>query len=86
LPKLSLYAEIAAVDYLQETGQADLDARWIAGYFQDAGVLDEYPRQDLVAFAEMVQKALDKEVERIRNAAIFVPDNVIPLGKPRRRT
>lgn len=85
MPKLSIYVEMAAAEYLQETGKADLDVRWIAEYFQDAGVLDEHPRQDLVAFAGMVQKALDKEVERIRNTTTFVPDNVIPLGKPRRK-
>ncbi|MBC7944565.1 MAG: hypothetical protein H7X91_04725 [Burkholderiales bacterium] len=76
---------MAAVEYLRETGRADLDAHWIAEYFQDAGVLEEHPRQDLVAFADMVQKALDKEVGRIRNATTFLPDNVISLRKLRRK-
>ena len=64
MPKLSEYVEIAATEYLQETGETDLDARWIAEFFQDGGVLDEYPRQDLVAFHAMVQKSLTKKSEK----------------------
>ena len=60
MPKLSEYVEMAANEYLQETGKDELDARWIAGFFQDSGVLDDYPRQDLVAFSAMVQKELTK--------------------------
>ncbi len=66
VPKLSEYVEIAAAEYLQETGNSILDIGWIAEFYQDAGVLDDYPRQDLVAFANLVQKALDKKVEAPR--------------------
>jgi hypothetical protein len=62
--KLSEYVEMAANDYMQETGRDALDARWIAEFFQNAGVQDAYPRQDLVAFAGLVQKALSKKSER----------------------
>ena len=47
--KLSDYVELAASEYFLETGRIDLDARWIAAFFQDGGVMDAYPRQDLVA-------------------------------------
>ena len=49
--------------YLEEMGNAELNARWIAEFFQDCGVQDAYPRQDLIAFAEMVQKELTKKDE-----------------------
>jgi hypothetical protein len=64
LPKLSDFVELAAAEYYLETGRVELDARWIATYFQDSGVLDAYPRQDPVAFGELVQKALDTHAER----------------------
>jgi hypothetical protein len=54
MPKLSEYVEMAANEYLQETGKDELDARWIAEFFQDGGVQDDYPRQDLVAFSDLV--------------------------------
>jgi len=63
-PKLSDYVELAAAEYYLETGRIELDARWIAAYFQDSGVMDAYPRQDPVAFGELVQKALDAHAER----------------------
>jgi hypothetical protein len=66
MPKLSEYVEMAANEYLQETGRDELDAHWVAEFFQDAGVQDAYPRQDLVAFAGLVQKALSKKSERAR--------------------
>lgn len=64
MPKLSEYVEMAANEYLQETGRDELDAHWIAQFFQDSGVLDDYPRQDLVAFAALVEKELAKRSER----------------------
>lgn len=64
MPKLTEYAEMAAMEYLLETGEADLDARWIAEFFQNSGVLDDYPRQDLVVFCAMVQKELTRKSER----------------------
>ena len=64
MPKLTDYVKMAAEEYLQETGNTELNAHWIAEFFQDCGVQDAYPRQDLVAFAEMVQKELTKDEER----------------------
>lgn len=61
--KLSEYVEAASSEFLHETGRTTLDARWIAEFYQDSGLLDDYPRQDLVAFAEMVQKALLRRAE-----------------------
>ena len=63
-PKLSDYVELAASEYFLETGRVDLDARWIAAFFQDGGVMDAHPRLDLVAFGALVQKALTKHAER----------------------
>jgi hypothetical protein len=56
MPKLSEYVEMAANEYLQETGEDELDARWIAEFFQDSGVQDDYPRQDLVAFGDLCKR------------------------------
>ena len=67
--KLSDYVELAASEYFLETGRIDLDARWIAAFFQDGGVMDAYPRQDLVAFSALVQKALTKHAEHADKAA-----------------
>ncbi|MEO7560938.1 MAG: hypothetical protein ABIT23_11840 [Nitrosospira sp.] len=64
MPKLTDYVKMAAEEYLQATGNTELNAHWIAEFFQDCGVQDAYPRQDLVAFAEMVQKELTKNEER----------------------
>ncbi|HEX5539393.1 MAG TPA: hypothetical protein VFX01_06360 [Methylophilaceae bacterium] len=66
MTKLSEYVEIASSEYLNETGKTVLDSRWVAEFFQDSGVLDEYPRQDVVAFAELVQKSLTRQYEAAR--------------------
>lgn len=63
-PKLSDYVEIAAAEYIRETGRSELDSRWIAEFFQDSGVVEAYPRQDLVAFWIQVQKAVAKYADR----------------------
>ena len=34
-PKLSDFVELAAAEYLRDTGRVDLDARWITAYFAD---------------------------------------------------
>lgn len=68
--KLSEYVQSASSEYLHETGQTVLDARWIAEFYQDSGLLDDYPRQDLVAFAEMVQKALTRQAEASRRLSV----------------
>ena len=64
MAKLTEYAEMAAAEYVEETGSFDLNARWVAEFFQDSGAQDDYPRQDVVAFFDMVQKALTKNAER----------------------
>lgn len=61
--KLTDYVEMAATEYLQETCKDELDSVWIAEFFQDCGVQDDYPKQDLVAFYALVQKALTIKIE-----------------------
>jgi hypothetical protein len=61
--KLTDYVEMAATEYLQETGKGELDSVWAAEFFQDCGVQDDYPRQDLVDFYALVQKALTIKIE-----------------------
>ena len=75
--KLTDYAKMAADEYVQEVGSTELNARWIAEFFQDYGVQDAYPRQDLVAFAEMVQKELTKKEERATKNANFQLDKIL---------
>jgi hypothetical protein len=75
--KLSEYVEMAATEYLQEAGKAELDAHWIAEFFQDNGVQDDYPRQDLIAFYALVQKALTIKSERARKQAHLKLDKAI---------
>lgn len=82
-PKLSDYIEIAAADYFRETGSVELDARWIAEFFQDSGVAEAYPRQDLVAFSALVEKALAKHAERAGKQARLHLDRIANLGKKR---
>ena len=67
--KLTDYVEIAATEYLQETGKDELDSLWIAEFFQDYGVQADYPRQDLVAFYALVQKALTLKTDRLEKLA-----------------
>ena len=69
MPKLSEYVESAASEYFADTGEVELSARWIAEYFQDAGVADEYPDQDLIKFHDMVQKTLTLKAELARKVA-----------------
>ena len=74
--KLSDYVEIAAEEYWQETGKDELDSFWGAEFFQDCGVLDDHPEQDLVGFYALVQKALTRNIERA--------DKLARLKQPRR--
>lgn len=67
--KLTDYAETAAMEYWQETGRDELDSVWAAEFFQDCGVQDDYPRQDLVDFYALVQKALTLRIERAEKQA-----------------
>jgi hypothetical protein len=85
MPKLSEYVEMAAREYLQETGQDELDARWIAGFFQDSGVQDDYPRQDLVAFSAMVQKELTLQSERAGKQTRFQLDRIVRFVRQLRK-
>lgn len=50
MPKLSEHVANAASEYFADTGNVELNAVWIAEYFQDAGVADDYPDQDLIKF------------------------------------
>ncbi|MDP2028449.1 MAG: hypothetical protein Q8K12_02295 [Thiobacillus sp.] len=77
MPKLSEYVEMAANEYLQESGTDELDAHWIAEFFQDSGVQDDYPRQDLIAFSAMVQKALTLKSERAGKQTHFQLDKIV---------
>lgn len=85
MPKLSQYIEMAATEYLYETGQDELDARWIAAFFQDSGVQEEYPRQNLVAFSEWVQKELTARSERATKQTRFQLDKIVQgVRRPRK--
>ena len=77
MPKLTDYVKTAADEYLEETGSTELNAHWIAEFFQDCGVLDAYPRQDLVAFAEMVQKELIINEEQAAKKTRLLLDRTI---------
>jgi hypothetical protein len=84
-PRLSDYVEMAAAEYVQETGHDELDARWIAAFFQDSGVQDAYPGQDLVAFNDLVQKALTLKSGRAAKRTRFELDRVAHrVGRPRK--
>ncbi len=67
--KLSDYVEMAAMEYWQETGKEELAPLWIAEFFQDCGVMDDHPNQDLVEFHTLVQKALTVNIERAEKQA-----------------
>lgn len=84
MTKLSEYVETASREYLQETGKTMLDARWVAEFFADSGVLDEYPRQDLVAFAELVQKSLTRQYEAVQRQRRFTVDKAIHFIRRRK--
>jgi hypothetical protein len=83
--KLSEYVEMAATQYLQETDKDELDPRWIAEFFQESGVQDDYPRQDLVAFCAMVQKALTKKFENAGKQTHLQLDKIIHFVKNPRK-
>ena len=82
-PKLTDYVDMAATEYLQETGTTELDARWLAEFFQDGGVQDAYPRQDLVAFHAMVQKELARRSDLANKEAQMRLDKIAHFTKPR---
>lgn len=67
--KLTDYVDMAVTEYLRETGKDELDAHWVAEFFQDCGVQDDYPNQDLVAFYALVQKAMAVKIARAAKLA-----------------
>jgi hypothetical protein len=81
MPKLSDYVEMAAAEYIRETGREEVDARWVAEFFQDNGVLEAYPRQDLVAFCALVQKALEQHADRAGKQARRHVDRIARLER-----
>lgn len=83
--KLTDYVEMAATEYLQETGKNELDSLWIAEFFQDCGVQDDYPKQDLVDFYALVQKALTIKIERAENLARLQLDKSTRSAKRQRK-
>lgn len=85
MTKLSDYVQAAATEYLQETGSTDLDAQWTAEFFQNSGVMEEYPRQDLVAFYNMVQKELTKRADRAGKQARMKLEKISWFPKPPRK-
>lgn len=85
MPKLSDYVKTAADEYAREHANIELSARWIAEYFDECGVQDDYPRQDLVAFAKMVQKELIKKDEQAIRKTRLKLDKMISEIKPGRK-
>ena len=83
MPKLSEYVANAASEFFAETGSVELDARWIAEYFQNAGVADEYPNQELIIFYDMVQKALTLKAELARKLAEAQIENIANAQRKR---
>lgn len=63
MPKLSDYVQAAATEYLQDRGNIELDTIWAAEFFQDSGLLEEHPRQNMVEFYNMVQKELNRRAD-----------------------
>ncbi len=83
--KLSEYVETAAAEYWQETGKQELDSLWIAEFFQDCGVMDDYPNQDVVGFFAQVQKALSLNLERAQKIARLEREKNSRAKKPSRK-
>lgn len=79
--KLTDYVETAASEYFGETGKDELDSVWVAEFFQDCGVQDDYPNQDLVAFYALVQKALTLNIEMAEKQARLKKDNTSRSAK-----
>ncbi len=74
MQKLSAHIEMAAAEYRQETGKDELVQLWSAEYFQDCGVMDDYPGLSLIEFHALVQKALALDVERKEKRARLEQD------------
>ncbi|MBA3024479.1 MAG: hypothetical protein KKG03_02580 [Gammaproteobacteria bacterium] len=74
MQKLSAHIETAAAEYRQETGKDELAPLWSAEYFQDCGVMDDYPGLSLIEFHALVQKALTLNAEREEKRARLEQD------------
>lgn len=85
MPKLSDYVQIAATEYIQETGNTELDALWTAEFFQNSGVMEEYPNQNMVAFYNLVQKELTLRAERADKQAHMKLEKISWMPKPPRK-
>jgi len=85
MPKLSDYVQTAATEYLLETGKTELDAHWTAVFFQDGGVMEEYPRQNMVEFYNMVQKELTLRAERAGKQARMKLEKISVLPRQPRK-
>jgi len=83
--KLTDYVEMATTEYLQETGKDELDSLWIAEFFQDCGVQDDYPKQDLVNFYALVRKALTIKIETAEKLARLRLDKSRRSAKDQRK-
>ncbi len=69
MTKLNEYAEMAAAEYWRETGKSELDSVWLAEFYQDCGVQDDFPHENVVAFYALVQKELTMQIERAEKLA-----------------
>ena len=69
MTKLNEYVEMAASEYWRETGKAELDSVWLAEFYQDCGVQDDFPHENVVAFYALVQKELTQQIERAEKLA-----------------
>ncbi len=69
MTKLNEYVETAAAEYWRETGKAELDSVWLAEFYQDCGVQDDFPHENVVAFYALVQKELTQQLERAEKLA-----------------
>ena len=85
MPKLSDYVKMAADEYMRVHAISEPCARWIVDFFCECGVQDEYPRQDLIAFAAMVQKELIKREEQAMKKTRLQLDKMIHELKPPRK-
>ncbi len=84
--KLTDYVEMAATEYLQETGKDELGSVWVAEFFQDCGVQDDYPKQDLVDFFALVQKALTIKIEMAAKLARLQLDKSMHSARGQRKS
>lgn len=86
MPRLSDYVQAAATEYLQETGNVELDAIWAAEFFQDSGLLEELPHQNMVSFYNLVQKELNLRADRAGKQARMKLEKIGRPPKPPRGT